>query len=250
MALLEAKNISKKYTPGKILVQVLTGASLTVEPGETIAIVGRSGAGKSTLLHILGGLDAPDSGTVTFKGTSLYSGPCGDDAVGSAAKSQRVPFRQRLSAARFRTETRARHIGFVFQAYHLLPELTVVENTILPAMATTSSVEPGTDIHRRGMDLLAAVGLTARAEHMPLELSGGEQQRLALARSLMNNPELVLADEPTGNLDDETGQQVLDFLFGLSKDQRRTVVLVTHNEKVASQCSRVLTLAAGCLAEA
>jgi lipoprotein-releasing system ATP-binding protein len=246
MALLEAKNISKKYTPGKILVQVLTGASLTVEPGETIAIVGRSGAGKSTLLHILGGLDAPDSGTVTFKGTNLYN----SDAVGSAAKSGRVPFRQRLSAARFRTETRARHIGFVFQAYHLLPELTVVENTILPAMATSSSVEPGTDIHRRGMELLAAVGLTARAEHMPLELSGGEQQRLALARSLMNNPELVLADEPTGNLDDETGQQVLDFLFGLSKDQRRTVVLVTHNEKVASQCSRVMTLAAGCLAEA
>lgn len=238
MALIEAKNISKKYSPGKILVQVLSNASISVEPGETVAIVGRSGAGKSTLLHIIGGLDAPDSGTVTFRNESLYPG-------NTARRWTPGQVRLRIAAGRFRTAIRARHIGFVFQAYHLLPELSVLENTILPAMTSAGAAEPGTSIRRRGMDLLAAVGLANRAEHMPLELSGGEQQRLALARSLMNNPELVLADEPTGNLDDETGQQVLDFLFGLSRNQKRTVVLVTHNEKVAGQCSRVLVLANG-----
>jgi len=112
-----------------------------------------------------------------------------------------------------------------------------------------AATEQGTGMRSRGMELLTAVGLSERAEHMPLELSGGEQQRLALARALMNNPELVLADEPTGNLDDTTGQQVLDFLFGLSRDQKRTVVLVTHNEKVARQCNRVLLLANGILSE-
>ena len=229
MALIEAQNISKKYTPGRKVVQVLSGTSIAVEPGETVAIIGRSGAGKSTLLHILGGLDAPDSGVVAFKGRSLYGNG---------------------SSARFRTSLRARHIGFVFQAYHLLPELSVLENTLLPARASLSAVQPGTDIRRRGMELLAAVGLSERADHMPLELSGGEQQRLALARSLMNDPELVLADEPTGNLDDDTGQQVLDFLFGILRNQKRTVVLVTHNEKVANQCRRVLTLVSGRLMEA
>ncbi|MEI6970644.1 MAG: ABC transporter ATP-binding protein [bacterium] len=243
MPLIEASNISKRYSPGKILVQVLSGASLAVEPGETVAIVGRSGAGKSTLLHILGGLDAPDTGTVTFKGRSLYH------PDGPSASPVRASIRERIAAARFRTGLRARHIGFVFQAYHLLPELTVLENTILPSMAAMSEIEPGTDIRQRAMELLAAVGLSQRADHMPLELSGGEQQRLALARALMNNPELVLADEPTGNLDETTGAQVLDVLFGLSKTRKRTVILVTHNEKVASQCNRVLRLADGHISE-
>lgn len=249
MPLLEARNISKRYAPGKTLVQVLSGASLAVEPGDTVAIIGRSGAGKSTLLHILGGLDAPDSGTVAFKGRNLYHGHDQAGPAGTAKGRAHASFRERMAAAKFRTATRARHIGFVFQAYHLLPELSVLENTILPAMAAMSAVAPGTDIRQRGMELLTAVGLSHRAEHMPLELSGGEQQRLALARALMNDPELVLADEPTGNLDEATGTQVLDFLFGLSKNQKRTVVLVTHNEKVAHQCSRVLRLADGCISE-
>lgn len=249
MALLEARNISKKYAPGKLLVKVLADASLSVEQGESVAIIGRSGAGKSTLLHILGGLDSPDSGTVSFKGNYFYPLVHATSTGRASGTPEHVSLKQRISAARFRTASRARHIGFVFQAYHLLPELSVLENTILPAMAAMAAMEPGTDMRRRGMELLTAVGLSERAEHMPLELSGGEQQRLALARALMNNPELVLADEPTGNLDDTTGQQVLDFLFGLSRDQKRTVVLVTHNEKVARQCNRVLLLTNGSLSE-
>lgn len=245
MALLDARDISKKYSPGKVLVQVLSGASISVERGESVAIIGRSGAGKSTLLHILGGLDAPDSGTVAFNGQSFYNK---FDSAGPDATMRRwLPdaLRLRVAAAHFRNLIRARHIGFVFQGYHLLPELSVIENAILPAMTALGAAAHVTDIRQRGMELLTAVGLAERAEHMPLELSGGEQQRLALARALMNNPELVLADEPTGNLDDATGRQVLDFLFGLSKDQKRTVVLVTHNEKVAGQCDRVLRLANG-----
>ncbi|MDI6774446.1 MAG: ABC transporter ATP-binding protein [Verrucomicrobiota bacterium] len=222
---IDARSIHKSYTLRKGLVRVLQGADLTVGEGEAVAIVGVSGAGKSTLLHILGGLDHPESGAVIFRGQDLY----------------------RLSEYQ-RARLRARQIGFVFQSYHLLPEMDVLENVMLPAMATGGLLTSGAAARRRAMDLLDAVGLSARGEHTPLELSGGEQQRVALARALMNDPPLVLADEPTGNLDDGTGAQVLERLFALTRARGHTLILVTHDERIAARCDRVLKLAEGALA--
>ncbi len=219
--LIQAENIEKKYCIGKTLLNVLRGASLSVSAGETVAIVGASGAGKSTLLHVLGALDRPDAGTVRIDGMDLYGLSGGE-----------------------RTRIRARRIGFVFQSYHLLPDLSVLENAMLPAMTGFTSTT-ATAMRERASELLAAVGLAQRARHCPLELSGGEQQRLALVRALMNNPDLVLADEPTGNLDEATGSQVLGHLFGLLRGQHHTLVLVTHNAHLAKQCDRVLKLENG-----
>ena len=224
--LITANKVRKTYTIGHTVLQVLRGASFSVRTGEAVAIVGSSGAGKSTILHILGGLDAPDIGNVTFSGQDVYA----------ASASQR-------------TLIRARHIGFVFQAYHLLPELNVLENAILPAMTGKGTVGPR-DMHKRGKDLLASVGLADRWQHRPTELSGGEQQRLALARALMNDPQVVLADEPTGNLDETTGNHVLDYVFSLTKERGRTLVMVTHNERLANRCDRVLHLTDGTIAAA
>jgi len=244
--LLRAEDVHKGYRMGGSHLQVLRGASVNVEAGETVAIIGRSGAGKSTLLHILGGLDAPDDGTITFRGESLYERLHTDPGHRPALRGLKDVFSgRRIRESRFRNMARARHIGFVFQAYHLLPELTVIENTILPAMARMVHARSGTEMRRRGMELLELAGIANRATHKPMELSGGEQQRLALARSLMNDPQLILADEPTGNLDDKTGQQVLDVLFDLSRTRNMTVILVTHNDKVARQCSRTLVLSDG-----
>ena len=220
-ALIQAEQIEKKYSVGKTVLNVLRGASLSVAAGETVAIIGPSGAGKSTLLHILGGLDKPDRGTVRFDGADLYG----------------------MSGAR-RTSIRARRVGFVFQSYHLLPELSVLENAMLPAMTGFDPI-PAARMRERALEFLSAVGLAQRARHCPMELSGGEQQRLALARALMNNPDLILADEPTGNLDDATGRQVLTHLFDLLRRQRHTLLLVTHNEQLARQCDRILKLSDG-----
>lgn len=221
-ALLQVENIHKSYTVRDSTLHVLKGASLDVSAGETVAIVGPSGAGKSTLLHIIGALDAPDKGNVRFKDRDLYS-----------------------VQSRVRTAIRARQIGFVFQAYHLFPELNVLENAMLPAMTGMGPTKSPPEMRQRARELLASVGLSERAEHKPMELSGGEQQRLALARALMNDPELILADEPTGNLDDDTGRQVLDQVFGLAQQRGRTLVLVTHNESLASRCDRTLHLSNG-----
>jgi lipoprotein-releasing system ATP-binding protein len=233
--ILRVDSLRKTYLIGKTDVPVLRDVCLEVQTGESVAIIGASGAGKSTLLNILGGLDEPSGGTVFFKGTDLY----------------------RLSAGK-RTGVRAHQIGFVFQFYHLLPELDVLENVLLPTMIRAptpirqawqwlaQSGPSGAGVFRaRALELLLAVGLAHRADHLPMELSGGEQQRVALVRALMNQPDLLLADEPTGNLDPMTGALVLDALFDLSCQARHTLILVTHNESVARRCGRILRLVDG-----
>ena len=222
--LIQAEHIFKTYAVRKKPLRVLKGAALSVREGETISIVGVSGAGKSTLLHILGGLDRPDRGRVKIEGRDLYG----------------------LSAAQ-RTGIRSSRFGFVFQSYHLLPEMDVMENVMLPAMARGSFFRSYSDMCDRAMDLLRSVGLAERAEHTPPELSGGEQQRVALARALMNDPHLVFADEPTGNLDDGTGSQILEYLFSLTKKRGHTLILVTHNEQISKSCDRILRLENGIL---
>ncbi len=221
--LLEAEALRKTYRIGRAEVPVLRGVSLAVRDGETVAIVGASGAGKSTLLHVLGALDRPDAGTVRFRGASLYDLP-----------SRRRPL------------CRARRVGFVFQFYHLLPELDLLDNVLLPALAAGGW--PRLDapaLRARAASLLEAVGLAARARHLPAELSGGEQQRAALARALMNRPDLVLADEPTGNLDSVAGGRVLDMLLSLTRGGGHALVLVTHNLAVARAADRILELRDG-----
>lgn len=218
----EAADVRKSYRLESSSVEVLRGASLRVAPGEKLGIVGASGAGKSTLLNVIGALDRPTAGRVLFEGADLY----------------------RLSARR-RTQIRAARIGFVFQSYHLLPELTLLENVVLPAWTRWDAFRTAPADRRRALDLIERVGLSGRLRHRPDEMSGGEQQRAAIARALMNDPDVVLADEPTGNLDTAMGEQVLDCLFALAGDAKRTVVLVTHNPVVAARCDRVLTLRDG-----
>jgi predicted ABC-type transport system involved in lysophospholipase L1 biosynthesis ATPase subunit len=222
----EAVDLHKHYELERVRIDVLRGVSLRVCHGETVSITGASGAGKSTLLQLLGGLDRPSGGRVELDGRDLYA----------------------LSAAA-RTEVRATQVGFVFQAYHLLPELDVLENVMLPSLSRRGALQRMARLRERARGLLAQVGLAQREHHRPVELSGGEQQRAALARALMNEPELVLADEPTGNLDSATGQQVLDYLFALTRERGHTLVMVTHNEAVARLCQRQLHLLDGRLAD-
>ena len=222
MPILTATGLHKRYRLPHKTVDVLLGADLTVQPGERVAIVGRSGAGKSTLLHVLGGLDRPDSGNVLINGTSIYE----------------------LSGKR-RSTLRARSIGFVFQSYHLLPEMDLAENVMLPAMASNHLTRPA--MRARALRLLSLVGLSDRATHTPLELSGGEQQRAAIARALMNEPQLLLADEPTGNLDRSTGLESLHLLFSLAKQAGHALVVVTHSQETAAACDRTVRLENGVL---
>lgn len=227
--ILRAEDVHKSYRVGKRAVEVLHGVSLSVQRGETLSIMGASGSGKSTLLHILGGLDKPDAGEVLFEGGSLVS----------MKPPRRAAFR-------------ANRCGFIFQSYHLLPELDVLQNVALPAMAACPAGGLGTrkkDAKARAEHLLERVGLSGRMDHRPMELSGGEQQRVALARALMNGPDLLLADEPTGNLDSHTGENVLHNLFNLAQSEQLTLILVTHNEAVARQCRRELILKDGKLEE-
>ena len=221
--MLEATNLHKTYILPHKRVDVLKGASISVGKGERVAIVGRSGAGKSTLLHVLGGLDRPDAGEVSVDGKPLY------------AVSQRV-----------RTAVRAAKIGFVFQSYHLLSEMDVTENVMLPAMTGVLNITRA-QMRQRALTLLEQVGLADRATHMPLELSGGEQQRVALARALIHEPALILADEPTGNLDRMTGAQIMELLFGLSCTRDLALVMVTHSPETAALCDRVMELNEGLL---
>lgn len=201
-------DVTKRFRlPGQRPIEVLKGVCFSVKPGEKVAIIGRSGAGKSTLLNILGGLERPTSGTVT----------------------------------------RPKNIGFVFQAYHLMPELTVLENVLLPTMKTRLSDSERRHYADRARELLAKVGLSARLNHLPSELSGGEMQRVALARALVTEPELVLADEPTGNLDAMTGSEILRMLQSLSAGSCVALVMVTHSPDAAAICDRVLTLEDGVL---
>jgi putative ABC transport system ATP-binding protein len=218
--ILQAENIHRIYTIGKTTLKVLKGVSLEVKTGETVSIMGESGSGKSTLLHVLGGLDNPKAGTVHFKGQSVYG----------------------MSGVR-RARFRAENVGFVFQSFHLLPELDILENVALPSMALRAAG----DAKARAAELLKEVGLGERIGHRPQELSGGEQQRAALARALMNEPDIIFCDEPTGNLDSKTGDKVLHYLFQLVAGRGHSLVLVTHSGDVASRCSRQLVLKDGLL---
>jgi lipoprotein-releasing system ATP-binding protein len=222
--IIEAQGIHKTYRMGAAQVQVLKGADVAVKKGEFVAIVGASGSGKSTLLHILGALDRPDKGAVLFEERDL-SGMSGGEL----------------------NEYRNKMIGFVFQFYHLLDELNVLENVILPAMVPAGIVgwmSKRVDVKKRGLELLKAVGLEERAKHKPYQLSGGERQRAAIARALVNEPRLLLADEPTGNLDSATGNGILELLEKLNR-AGQTIVMVTHDERVARRAGRTITLADG-----
>ena len=224
---LEAIGVEKAYDVKPHHLSILRGADLSVSPGETVAVVGRSGAGKSTLLHVLGALDRPDKGTIMIDGEDLGG-----------------------MSSRRKSHVRASKIGFIFQSYNLLQEMDIVENVMLPAMASSDAAVTGKKFRDRARSLLEKAGVGDRLSHRPLELSGGEQQRVAIARALMNNPALVLADEPTGNLDDVTGKQVLDMLFALSAESQASLVLVTHNERIADACDRKLSLTDGKLVTA
>jgi ABC-type lipoprotein export system ATPase subunit len=212
-----ARGLVKTYGRGRAARRVLDGADLDVRAGELVAVVGRSGSGKSTLLHLLGGLDRPEAGRVSIAGERIDGRP-----------------------ERELTQVRRRTVGFVFQFFHLIPELTGEENVLLPARL------PGTRNGRvRGRELIARLGLEDAARRLPHELSGGEQQRLAVARALALDPPLVLADEPTGNLDTEAGAAVLGLLRAAAAADGRAVVLVTHDEAATARADRVLHLRDG-----
>jgi lipoprotein-releasing system ATP-binding protein len=219
--LIEAKDIHKRYQEGRKTIEVLKGVSLTLEANEFIALVGPSGAGKSTLLHILGGLDMPTKGTVLFEGGKLYG----------------------MSDAQL-SQTRNRSIGFIFQFYNLLPEFTVLENALMPALISGSS---RAEAMERAMSLLKRVGLAERITHFPSQLSGGEQQRTAIVRALMNRPKVLLCDEPTGNLDSETGAQIISLIREVSTESRMGVVMVTHNADLAASARKIYRLKDGTL---
>jgi ABC-type lipoprotein export system ATPase subunit len=220
--ILLARQVRKTYVLEKRSIEVLRGIDLTIKRGEFLALRGASGAGKSTLLHLLGGLDLPNAGEINFDGANLGALP-----------------------ARALTRLRNRRIGFVFQAYHLLPELSALENVCVPARMARIAAAP---TEARARELLARVGLGERIEHRPYELSGGEQQRVAIARALINQPDVILADEPTGNLDSHTGEEIIQLLCALHTEGQTTLVMATHDLKIAARAPRVIELIDGQLA--
>jgi ABC-type lipoprotein export system ATPase subunit len=222
--LLSARGVHKTYVLGKRLLEVLRGIDLELARGDFVALRGASGAGKSTLLHLLGGLDSPDQGSVWLAGRNL----------------------SKLSSSEL-AEVRRRQVGLIFQSYYLLPELDALENVCLPArMARIPAPVAGA----RGRQLLERVGLKDRMEHKPYELSGGEQQRVAIARALINEPQLILADEPTGNLDSHTGAEIIELLISLRTEKQTTLVMATHDVKLAARAPRTVTLVDGMVANA
>ena len=222
---LSAHGLRKSYRKGPLTIPVLQNIDLAVHDGEFVAVVGKSGSGKSTLLHLLATLDSPDDGEIHFEG-------------------QRIDNLSALQRDRWRNGK----VGVVFQFYHLLPELTTLENVLLPAMIASSVrvawLRRGA-LRQRARELLEVVGLGHRLNHRPRELSGGEMQRAAIARSLMNDPPILLADEPTGNLDRQTGTQVLQLLQSLNRSQKLTIVMVTHDATSAQRADRVVQLVEG-----
>ena len=218
-ALFEVKALFKSFVSGNRTLQVLQGIDFSVEEGEMVAVVGASGVGKSTLLHLLGGVDQPSSGEISYRGQSLSS-------MGSSA------------LAGFRN----REVGFVFQFHFLMPDFSALENVMMPLLI---GGERAGRARERAGELLAAVGLAARLEHRPGELSGGEQQRVAIARAMAREPRVVLADEPTGNLDTETGSATFSVLERLNRERGLTMIVVSHNEILAGAAGRVLLLSGG-----
>jgi lipoprotein-releasing system ATP-binding protein len=220
-----ASGVRKNFRMGDEVIHVLRSVELAIRPGEFTAIEGRSGSGKSTLLHLLGALDEPNAGVIQYQGRNLAS----------------------LSASE-RAAIRNEHFGFVFQFYHLLPELSVIENVLLPAMARygwLSYQQRRAELRLFATQLLERLGLGHRIRHRPSQLSGGERQRVAIARALMNQPRVLFADEPTGNLDAETGRQIMRVLEGLHREENQTIVMVTHDRTLARQADRVLVLRDG-----
>ncbi|RWR01891.1 lipoprotein ABC transporter ATP-binding protein [[Pantoea] beijingensis] len=217
--LLQCNDLCKRYQEGSVQTDVLRNVSFSVQPGEMMAIVGSSGSGKSTLMHLLGGLDSPTSGDVVFNGKSL-------NAMSSSAKA----------------ELRNRELGFIYQFHHLLPDFTALENVAMPLLI--GKVDKG-ETQARARAMLAAVGLEKRAMHRPSELSGGERQRVAIARALVNNPRLVLADEPTGNLDARNADAIFDLLGELNVRQGTAFLVVTHDMHLAKRLNRQMEMRDG-----
>ncbi|MEO0394343.1 MAG: ABC transporter ATP-binding protein [Pseudomonadota bacterium] len=220
---LELRGITRNFADAGGVLEVLKGVNLTLKPGEAVALVGPTGAGKSTLLHIAGLLEQATDGALVINGQEVA----------------------RLSEAR-RTALRLSEVGFVYQFHHLLPEFSALENVAMPG---TIAGEARKHAHARAEELLTAVGLAERLNHRPSQLSGGEQQRVAIARALANKPSLLLADEPTGNLDQETGDAVFDMLASLVRDQGLAALIATHDRRLAAKLDRVVTLDAGKLVE-
>lgn len=215
--LIEVTDLKKSYpVTDENSLEVLKGINLKIYREEIVAVVGKSGAGKSTLLHILGTLDKPDTGKVIFDKEEIF-----------LKKEKQV------------AEFRSKMIGFIFQFHHLLPEFTALENVMIPSMISGNSDK------EKAEKILGEVGLSGRINHKPSELSGGEAQRVAIARALVNSPKLILADEPTGNLDSENADSVIDLIFSLRNKFRQTFVIVTHNEEFANKCDRIINLQDG-----
>ncbi len=221
--LLSVRGVHKTYKLGARLLPVLRGVDVEITRGDFLALRGASGAGKSTLLHILGGLDTPNEGEVWLAGRNLSEF-------------------SRRELARVRNE----EVGFIFQSYYLLPELDALENVCLPGRMAR---KPAKEVEARARDLLQRVGLGERVEHKPYELSGGEQQRVAIARALINEPQLILADEPTGNLDSRTGEEIMDLLCSLRQERKATLVMATHDSKLAARAARCLHIVDGQMVE-
>ena len=217
MKILEVRNLTKKYGKGDAEVVALDNVSFQVEKGEFVAIVGASGSGKSTLMHLLGGVDRPDTGSVFVDGHNLY------DLI----ESELAIFRRR-------------NIGIVYQFYNLIPTLTADENIQLPCLLDNRKVN-----EERLQEILDTIALTDRKNHLPSELSGGQQQRVSIGRSLINDPALILADEPTGNLDSHSSQEVMDLLKLANKQYNQTLIVITHDEKIALQAERIITIGDG-----
>jgi lipoprotein-releasing system ATP-binding protein len=228
--MLTAVNLHKAYHRHAITVPVLNGLDLSVHPGEFLSVVGASGSGKSTLLHLLGVLDRPDQGEIRLDGRRIDN-----------------------QSARERDQLRNQTFGFIFQFYHLLPELSALENVLVPQMIARSVWDwfgQGRALRRRAEELMERVGLSHRLHHRPRELSGGEMQRAAIARALINRPRLLLADEPTGNLDAAHGSQIVGLLRDLNRQDGLTIIMVTHNLDLVSETDRVVRLSAGLVEEA